>query len=293
MINLLLDDSADTRLRARAADELASLPLDRFVMCSAVFALAEAAEDGDTTVQAAARVALDRIGDSFQTSVDARMGVLRSFGPRPSIQSSEVPLLVRLLRDRDAGVRCATAILLKEAFEYRRGPGLASAEELIEQLAETLGDSDVTVRQRAAQALAEIRGQIRADLQRLQADPCLLSRIYDIVWAIDAFRRFAEPFLAAATADPDSLVSAAATEALLPCPGEYERSGLVPDLTRLSTHKDVSVRYESVIALGRIFDRCDGAERRQVIMALRAAMNDTNEDVRIEAATAIEVTSTD
>lgn len=281
----VLDPHENPSVRAKAAVALTEFDIDRFTMCRIVPSLeAVCQEEQDTVVRAAAWLALDRIAGEFQESAALRQRVIQSFGRAGSFQQQDIAFILDTLRDADAGVRMATVRVLKDAFRntpYTVVPGM---EQVIEQLAERLQDRDADIRCEAAEAFKSVAMELINDQLRLEDDPSLLTRLWHLASTIDAFHRFAVPFLAMACKDPDPRVRGAADDALLILPNDRPRRRLVADLIRLAADKDVSARYEAVIALGRVFEQCDGEERDRIVFALLASSTgDPSEDVRTEA----------
>lgn len=285
----LLDVAEAASRRARAAAALAFCDIDRFMMCTAVPALRIVSEDeADVVVRAAALKALGKIVGEFNDSPAIRRHVMKSFGTSPSFNAEDMPLILNSLVDSDGPVRKATVTLLKNAFAHTPSTVVPGMEEVIERLAESLCDADVEVRREAADAFNHIRWDLIRDQRRLENDPTLLRHLYYLVWAIDAFHRFAVPFLTMSVKDSDSYVQRAASDVLLTLPNDQARHDLVSDLVRMATDTDVSVRYDAIIALGRVLDRCDGEERKRIVFALlERGSRETSDDVRLEVARAL------
>jgi HEAT repeat protein len=281
----------DAAVRAHAAEALGEIGDPRavkhliaalrdeakFVRAEVVDALGQLAQDSDKAVEALVAAATDanRAADVRQNAVHALIfcpkrwrtvvvlaltGLLRDQDQIVRILAAEylglfgpdakraIPALVTLLSDPEPLLRAVSAEALGRTSV---GPEAANAAPALVKL---LADEDESVRAKAAAALGKIsiEGEISLNRSGQIAEVVV---VRDVPRSGESYQpgkaaRIAAPALAKALLDSSPRVRDAARLAL--CLMGRDAATAVPELERLSRHKDAAVRQAAIEALKKI-----------------------------------------
>lgn len=246
---------------------------------SAIKLLSELGPEAGGVVPVLAKLLKDR-DDSVRSAVAE---ALEKIGPQAQIA---LPSLLEALRDKSIEVRVAAARAL-----WRLG----HPREALATLLEASKDKDDWVRRSSLKSLAEMGPEaspalpfLQSEFRRRQKNPCALLAL--TIWQLEQkeeagglsrdLRQGALRLLIDMLTDKDGSQRASAAEALGRI-GPEARSA-VPHLIRIAQDKKSGAQDEAIGALGLI-----GPEARAAVPALKAALHDESILIRVEAAVAL------
>jgi HEAT repeat protein len=246
----LLDDlgSKDPQVRTRAALALGELGPDAQRAISALF---KVLKDRDENLARDAAQALRAIGAPSRDDLPLLIAGLRDNSPRvrgyavealgkmgPEARSA-VPNLVQVLKEKETEPE-----LRQQAARCLGQIGAAATTEGVPALSEALKDSEVVVRETAAEALGKFGGQART----------------------------AAPSLIAVLADKETTVRRAALAALAQIGPDGKE--VLPKLKPSFKDADPEVRRHALDVLGRL--GAEAVKDKEALEALKAALDDMN-----------------
>ncbi len=247
---------SDKEVRARAIVALGRMGAGSKEV---VPALSRGLGDGEPEVRSSALNAVELLGPAAKKTVPALYNLLGSEQEEerlrtvevllkvdPSSASQGVPILVRLLKNK-----YANDVLRLKALELIGQLGSA-AESAVPTLVELLGDFNINLRTKSAEALSKIGSAALAALERSLKDPnpAVRSGSVQVLLMLPAEQMEVIPYLTAALKDEDRSVRYMAAEGLRKLGSSAEPA--IPDLVLALKDPEESIRSSASTALGRM-----------------------------------------